>query len=116
MDRLKVIVKALDDKRVTDIKVLDISELSSLSNYFVICSCGSGVQVRAAADEVEVKMKECGEPPLHTEGYRHGNWILLDYDDIIVHVMERETRAFYSLEHLWDDAKEIEIDIEEKGE
>ena len=53
MDRLKVIAKALDDKRVTDIKVLDISELSSLSDYFVICSCGSGVQVRAAADEVE---------------------------------------------------------------
>ena len=112
MDRLKVIVKALDDKRATDIEVLDISKLSSLSNYFVICTCNSGVQVRAAADEAEEKMKELGEPPLHTEGYRHGNWILLDFDDIIVHVMERETREFYGLEHLWDDAEKIEIDIE----
>jgi ribosome-associated protein len=116
MERLKVIVEALDDKRATNIDVLDISELSSLSDYFVICTCNSGVQVRAAADEVEVKMKEHGEAPLHTEGYRHGNWILLDYDNIIVHVMERETRAFYSLEHLWDDAKTIEINTEEKGE
>ena len=116
MDRLKVIVKALDDKRAMDIDVLDISELSSLSDYFVICTCNSGVQVRAAADEVEVKMKELGEPPLHTEGYRHGNWILLDFDNIIVHVMERETRAFYGLEHLWDDAKKIEVTIDEKGE
>lgn len=116
MERLKVIVEALDDKRATNIDVLDISELSSLSDYFVICTCNSGVQVRAAADEVEVKMKEHGEAPLHTEGYRHGNWILLDYDNIIVHVMERETREFYSLEHLWDDAKTIEINTEEKGE
>ena len=68
------------------------------------------------ADLVEEKMKERGEEPLHTEGYRHGNWILLDYNDIIVHVMERETREFYSLEHLWDDAKTIEINTEEKGE
>lgn len=113
MDRLKIIVKALDDKRAADIDVLNISELTSLGDYFIICSCGSGIQVRACADEVEEKMKENGFAPLHVEGYRSGNWILMDFDDIIVHIMDRETRGFYALEHLWNDAEKIEVDIEE---
>jgi len=109
MERLKVIVKALDDKRATDIDVLDISKLTSLGDYFIICTCSSGVQVRACSDEVEEKSKENGFPPKHIEGYRGGNWILLDFGDIIVHIMERETREFYSLERLWDDAVRLEI-------
>lgn len=111
MDRLKIIVKALDDKRAQNIDVLEISELTSLGDYFVICTCSSNVQVRAAAGEAEAKMKEAGFAPLHIEGYRGGSWILLDFDDIIVHIMDRETREFYSLEKLWDDAKRIEIEI-----
>ncbi len=114
MDRLKIIVKALDDKRAESIDVLDISELTSLGDYFVICSCNSNTQVRAAADEAEEKMKAAGFPPAHVEGYRGGSWILLDFDDIIVHVMDKPTREFYSLERLWDDAKKIEVDIEEQ--
>lgn len=113
MDRLKIIVKALDDKRATDIDVLEISELTSIGDYFVICTCSSNVQVRACADEAEEKMKEAGHPPLHVEGYRGGSWILLDFNDIIVHVMDRQTREFYALERLWDDAKKIEVNIEE---
>lgn len=113
MDRLKIVVKALDDKRAENIDVLGISELTSLGDYFVICSCNSNVQVRAAAGEVEEKMKEAGFAPLHIEGYRGGSWILLDFDDIIVHVMDKETREFYSLERLWDDAERININVEE---
>ncbi len=113
MDRLKIIVKALDDKRAEDIDVLDISELTSLGDYFVICSCNSSVQVRACADEAEAKMKEAGFAPLHVEGYRSGSWILLDFDNIIVHVMDKQTREFYSLERLWDDAKRLDISIED---
>ncbi len=112
MDRLKIIVKALDDKRATDIDVLEISELTSIGDYFVICTCSSNVQVRACADEAEEKMKEAGYPPLHVEGYRGGSWILLDCDDIIVHIMDRQTREFYALERLWDDAKKLEISAE----
>ena len=112
MEKLKVIVKALDDKRATDIDVLDISNLTSLGDYFVICTCSSGVQVRACADEAEEKAKENGFSPKHIEGYRGGNWVLMDFGDIIVHIMERETREFYSLERLWDDAKKIEINLE----
>lgn len=113
MDRLKIIVKALDDKRAENIDVLDISQLTSLGDYFVICTCNSNVQVRAAANEAEEKMKEAGFEPLHIEGYRGGSWILLDFNDIIVHVMDRETREFYSLERLWDDAQRIEVKIED---
>lgn len=109
MERLNIIVKALDDKRASDIDVLEISELTSIGDYFVICTCSSNVQVRACADEAEEKMKEAGFAPLHVEGYRGGSWILLDFDDIIVHIMDRQTREFYSLERLWDDAKKIDI-------
>lgn len=109
MDRLKIIVKALDDKRAEDIDVLNISELTSLGDYFVICTCNSNVQVRAASGEVEEKMKEAGFAPLHIEGYRGGSWILMDFDDIIVHIMDRQTREFYALEKLWDDAERVEI-------
>ncbi len=112
MDRLKIIVKALDDKRAEDIDVLEISEISSLGDYFIICTCSSGVHVRACANEAEEKMKEAGFVPLHEEGYRGGNWILLDFGDIIVHIMDRQTREFYALERLWDDAKRITVNIE----
>ena len=113
MDRLKVIVKALDDKRAEDIDVLDISKLTSLGDYFVICTCNSSVQVCAAADEVEYRAKQAGFAPLHVEGYRGGSWVLLDLGDIIVHIMDRQTREFYSLERLWDDAERISVNIEE---
>ena len=109
MEKLKIIVKALDDKRATDIDVLDISKLTSLGDYFIICTCSSGVQVRACSDEVEEKAKEKGFPPKHIEGYRGGNWILMDFGDTIVHIMERETREFYALERLWIDADKLEI-------
>ena len=112
MERLEIIVKVLDDKRATDIGVLDISNLTSLGDYFIICTCSSDVQVRACSDEVEEKSKENGFAPKHIEGYRGGNWILVDFGDIIVHIMERETREFYVLERLWDDAKRLEIKVD----
>ncbi len=112
MEKLQTIVKALDDKRADRIDVLNISKLTSLADYFVICSCGSDVQVRACADEVEEKTKELGFEPLHIEGYRGGNWALVDFGDIVVHIMEKETREFYALERLWDDAEKIEINVD----
>lgn len=113
MDRIKTIVNALDDKKARNIDVLDISELTSLGDYFVICTCGSDSQVRACADNVEEKMEEQGINCLHKEGYANGNWVLMDYNDIIVHIMHEETRQFYALEKLWDDAPRIETGIKE---
>lgn len=112
MEKLKIIVKALDDKRADRIDALNVSKLTSLCDYFVICSCGSDVQVKACADEVEEKARQNGFPTSHIEGYRNGNWVLMDFGDIIVHIMEKETRDFYALERLWDDAEKIEIDID----
>ena len=104
MERVEIIKNALEDKKASDIEVLDVSKQTSLGDYFIIASCQSSVQVRACVDEVEEKMLEAGFPPKHKEGYRGGSWILIDYGDIIVHVMQQEARDFYSIERLWDEA------------
>ena len=104
--KLEIIIKALDDKKATNIEALNVSGQTSIADYFIIASCQSTVQVKACADEVEEKMQESGFELHHSEGYRGGSWILLDYGDMIVHVMQQEMREFYALEHLWDDAGE----------
>jgi ribosome-associated protein len=105
--KLEIIEKALDDKKASDIEVINVSKQTSLSDYFVIASCQSTVQVRACVDEVEEKLSEAGEEVRHKEGYRGGSWILMDYGDVIVHVMQQEMREFYSIERLWDDSAVI---------
>ena len=102
--KVEIIKKALDDKKATNIEVLDVSEQTSLGDWFIVASCQTNVQVRACVDEIEEKMDEAGFPVGHKEGYRGGSWILMDYGDVIVHVMQQETREFYSIERLWDDA------------
>ncbi len=104
MNKVDIIKKALDDKKATNIEVLYVAEQTSLADYFVVASCQSNVQVRACIDEVEEKMSEAGFDVRHTEGYKGGSWILMDYGDVIVHVMQQEIREFYSIERLWDDA------------
>ena len=104
MERVEIIKNALEDKKASDIEIMDVSKQTSLGDYFIIASCQSSVQVRACVDEVEEKMLEAGFPPKHKEGYRGGSWILIDYGDIIVHVMQQETREFYSIERLWNEA------------
>lgn len=111
MERVQKIAQAMYDKKAKDIIALDIAEITSLGDYFVICSCSSAAQLRACTDEIEEKMSEVGIEPTHKEGYSAGNWILMDYGDIIVHVMLEETREFYSLERLWTDAKEITLTL-----
>ncbi len=102
--KTEIIKKALEDKKATNIEILDVSKQTSLGDYFIVASCQSTVQVRACVDEVEEKMEEAGYVVKHKEGYRGGSWILMDYGDIIVHVMQQETREFYAIERLWDDA------------
>lgn len=111
MEKVLKIAQALYDKKAENIDALDISELTSLGDYFVICTCNSTTQVKACTDEVEEKMAEAGYTPSHKEGYHGGTWVLIDYGDVIVHVMQRETRDFYALEKIWDDAKKIELDL-----
>ena len=102
--------KALDSKKGAEIKVMEVTELTSLADYFVICSGSSTTQINALCDVVEEKLEvEGGEKPLHREGHRGGTWVLLDYGCIVVHVFNNEAREFYSLERLWNDGKSVDL-------
>lgn len=100
---------AAANKKAKDIRILDIRGISPIADYFVICSGGSSIQVRAIADEIEEKMVEQQLQPLHKEGYDSARWILLDYGNVIVHIFHQEDREFYDLERLWADAEAISI-------
>ncbi len=103
-ERANLAVLAAEDKKARDIEVLDVKNLTVIADYFVICSGGSTLQVRAIADNIVEKMAEAGQEPLHTEGYSVGRWILLDYGDVIIHVFVDEDREYYDIERLWRDA------------
>ena len=98
--------EALDDKMGEDIKVLDLSGLSNIADFFVIGSGSNPNQVRAMADSANGKLFKAGYKLHHSEGYSGGAWILLDYGNLIIHIFDREQRSFYSLERIWGDAKE----------
>lgn len=103
------IVEILDQKKGMDIEVLDVAELTTLTDYFVIVSGGSERQVQALCDHVEEMLDKDGLSPVNKEGYRSGQWILLGYDEVIVHIFHPETRNFYDLERVWQDAPHIDI-------
>lgn len=106
----KIAIAALDDKKAKDIKVIDISNVSVMADYFIIASGTNRNQVRAMADCVEEKLHEQGIHPRQVEGYQAANWILMDFNDIIVHVFNEEDRLFYNLEKIWMDGKVIAIE------
>jgi ribosome-associated protein len=101
--------KALDDKKAQNIRLLKTSALTVIADYFVICTATSTPHIKTLADTVEKTLSEMGEPVLHREGYRDGGWVLLDFGCVIVHVFLKETREFYNLERLWNDAEEISL-------
>jgi ribosome-associated protein len=101
---------AASDKKAEDILVLDVSELLVVTQYFVICTGRTNVQVRAIADEVEEQLRvKAGEKPIGREGAGEDKWVLLDYADVVVHVFQPEERDFYRLERLWGDAPRIPV-------
>ncbi len=102
----KIATAALDDKKGIDVKALAVADKTVLADYFVIATGSSSTHVKALADEAEFKLKEAGYPCGHTEG--HGDWILLDYHSVIIHVFTKSAREFYKLEKLWDGAGVIE--------
>ncbi|SHH49884.1 ribosome silencing factor [Caloranaerobacter azorensis] len=109
-NRISVILEAADDKKAFDIKLLDISDITTIADFFVFASGNNERQVIAIVDEIEDKMYQLGYEVINKEGYREGRWVLLDFGDIIVHVFHKEDREFYNLDRLWIDAKEIDID------
>lgn len=100
-------VEALEDKKAEDITIIDISEVSVLADYFIIAYGSNRNQVQAMADSAEEALGRAGYDAKQIEGYQSANWILMDYKDIIVHVFSKEDRAFYDLERIWRDGKQI---------
>ncbi|MBO7252195.1 MAG: ribosome silencing factor [Oscillospiraceae bacterium] len=103
------VTKALDEKTGLDIKLLKIDKVSSLADYFLICTGTSNTHVKTLCDFAEYTLEELGEPMLGREGHRGNAWELLDYGTIVVHVFTEEARQFYSLERLWADAEVIDL-------
>jgi ribosome-associated protein len=108
-ETLKIALKAVEDKKAFDVVVLDISSIASFANYFLLCSGDSSRQIQAIVNEVERKLKDHGIRPSHIEGYRNGEWVLMDYLDLVVHVFSKNARAYYDLERLWRDGKHLDV-------
>ena len=108
-EMIAIAVKALDDKKGKDIKVLYTADQTTLADYFIICNGTSNTQVRALSEAVEEALSKAGEEPHHIEGHRGGQWTLMDYSAVVVHVFTAEGREFYGLERLWSDARPVDI-------
>ena len=103
----KLAIAGLEEKKANDIKILDISDVSVLADYFIIASGSNRNQVQAMADEVEERLYKAVYEQKQIEGYQTANWILMDYQDIIVHIFDEENRLFYDLERIWRDGKVV---------
>jgi ribosome-associated protein len=102
-------IRACLDKKAEEISILEMEKGSgAFTDYFVLCSGTNPRQVQAIADEVELRLKATGVPPAHVEGYKQGEWVLVDYVDFVVHVFSEKARKFYDLERLWKTAKRLE--------
>lgn len=106
LDLANLIASAASDKKARDIVLMNMMELTPTTDYFMVCSAGSTTQVRAIADSIEEKLREeAGMEFLHKEGYREGEWVLMDYGDCVAHIFLQDSREYYSLETLWGDAE-----------
>ena len=105
----QIAVKAIDSKRGDDIEGIKVSDITVLTDYFVIATANTNTQLKAVADEVEYKLKEAGYEPHHIEGER-SEWICLDYVGCVIHILLKQQRGFYQIERLWEDGEKVDID------
>ncbi|MDE6388795.1 MAG: ribosome silencing factor [Lachnospiraceae bacterium] len=106
----KLAIKALEDKKAEDIKIIDISEVSVIADYFIIANGTNRSQIQALSDNVEEMLGRAQIPLKQVEGYDNANWVLLDFHDVIIHIFDKENRLFYDLERIWRDGKMIETE------
>ena len=106
----RLAINAMEDKKAEDIRVIDISQVSVLADYFIIESGSNRSQIQTLSDAVEEKLGKAGYPVKQIEGYQNANWVLLDFGDIIVHIFDQENRLFYDLERIWRDGRSMDID------
>jgi len=109
LETAKMAIAALEDKKAEDIRVIDISEVSVIADYFIIAGGGNRNQIQTLSDNVEEKLGRAGVPVKQIEGYDSANWVLLDFGDIIVHIFDKENRLLYDLERIWRDGKQIDV-------
>lgn len=110
MDRIKLIVSTLEEKKAENIKVLDVSKQTNIADYFIIATANSSVHAKALAENIEKKLKENNILIDHVEGLSSNPvWVLIDMLDIIIHIFTKETREYYGLDWLWSDAKEVRV-------
>jgi ribosome-associated protein len=102
-------VRAAESKKAVDIRVLDLHEITSFTDFFVICTGTNPRQIQAISDEINIQLKRRGELPMSLEGYDNADWVLADYGDFIVHVFSEKARVYYDLERLWRNAKPVEL-------
>ncbi len=107
------IVNILDIKKGGDIKLLEVHSRTVIADYFVICTANSTTQVKSLSDELEYQMTLCNTPPAHTDGMGRGEWCVLDFSSVIVHIFIKSAREFYKLDKLWGDAVELDGNKEE---
>ena len=105
----KLVIEALEDKKAEDIKVIDISEVSVIADYFIIAGGSNANQIQALSNNVEEKLGKAGYSVKQVEGYETANWILMDFQDVIVHIFDKENRLLYDLERIWKDGKLVEL-------
>lgn len=108
----KTAARLLDEKKAENISVIKIDDISSLADYFVIANGRGSTHVRSLSDELEEKLKQQGVTPARIEGYRSDNWVLMDYESVVVHVFTQEGRDFYDLDRLWADGQRVEWEEE----
>lgn len=106
---LQTVVKSIEDKKGTDLVILDLTEVTSFTDYFVLCSGSSSRQMQTLADEIQERLGGANIWPSHIEGYQFAEWVLMDYVDFVVHIFSERARSFYDLERLWRDAKRVEV-------
>ncbi len=108
-EKIKEVVRAMDAKRAEDIRVLHITNVTMLGDYFIIANGTSNTHTKTLAEEVDFRLSQKGVEPLHKEGINGSNWYILDYADVIIHVFHKTERDTYRLEQLWADAEQIDI-------
>ena len=109
-DVVKLAIESAGEKKAFNLIALDLREIASFTEFFIICSGANSRQVQAIADEINERLKrDLSARPIRVEGYRGAEWVLLDYGDFVVHIFEKDARDFYDLERLWRDAKKVEL-------
>lgn len=112
----RLAIQALEDKKGNDIRVIDIQDVSIIADYFIIASGNNRNQVQTMADNAEEVLGRAGFEPRQLEGYGTASWILMDYNDIIIHIFSEEDRLFYDLERIWRDGKSVDISAFKEAE